>query len=313
MYGYVRAHTPELKVREQEYYRAVYCGLCRTMGKCTGQCSRLTLSYDFTFMALIRLLLEERDITVKPHRCIVHPMKKKLMAEPDGTLTFCAYASAIMAYHKIKDDQADEQGHRRFKAVVATPYVRTIRRRAIKAGYGALDKIVSTAMQELTALETERAPSVDRPAELFGALMAEVISYGLEGNAARVGRSLGRHVGRWIYLVDAIDDLEEDKARKRYNPFACLWQNGDMTDTRREELSHALMSELVAVEAALDLCEHDDTESSNLWGAVRNILYMGMPAAAHRVLYPDCACHPKGKRRKEKKPTKSARTKQEVP
>ena len=65
MYGYVRTHAPELKVRQQEYYRAVYCGLCRTMGKCTGQCSRMTLSYDFTFFALVRMALTGERIEVR--------------------------------------------------------------------------------------------------------------------------------------------------------------------------------------------------------------------------------------------------------
>ena len=75
MYGYVRTHAPELKVREQEYYRAVYCGLCRTMGKCTGQCSRMTLSYDFTYFALVRMALTGSFPAIKARRCLAHPFR----------------------------------------------------------------------------------------------------------------------------------------------------------------------------------------------------------------------------------------------
>lgn len=291
MYGYIRAHAPELKVREQEYYRAVYCGLCRSMGKCTGQCSRMTLSYDVTFLALLRLILEGEDVELRLRRCAVHPMKKKLMADAHDTLTFCAYASAILAYHKVMDDRSDEKGKRRFRAVTATPYVRSLRRRAIKAGYADLDASVKKTMEALSALEAEHAPTVDRPADLFGELMATLVSYGLEGDPARIARSLGHRLGRWIYLMDAIDDYEEDKQLRRYNPFACLWQGSDLNDQRKEDLSRVLTAELVDMEAALDLCDADATDHRDLWGVTKNILYLGMPAAAHRVLYPDCECH----------------------
>lgn len=308
MYGYVKAHAPELKVREQEYYRGVYCGLCRTMGKCTGQCSRLTLSYDFTFLALLRLALTGQDVTLAPHRCALHPMKKKAMAEPNDALTYCAYTSAILAYHKIRDDRNDEKGARRLKANLAAPYVKSLRRRALKAGYSDLDRRVSDAMKTLSDLEAAHLPSVDRPAELFGGVMAELVSHGLEGTAARVGRTLGHHVGRWIYLIDAIDDYEEDKEKGRYNPFDCLWQGGEMTDTRRIDLTNALRVELVAVESALDLVDPGQTDGQNLWGTLRNILYLGMPAAAHRVLYPDEQCQGKRKHLNQEHKTKGDQT-----
>ena len=110
MYGYLRTHVPELKVRQQEYYRAVYCGLCRTMGQCTGQCSRMTLSYDFTLFALVRMALTGETVTVRSRRCIAHPLRKRPMADPNPTLRLCANTSAILAHHKVKYDLRDERG-----------------------------------------------------------------------------------------------------------------------------------------------------------------------------------------------------------
>ncbi len=287
MYGYVKTFAPELKVREQEYYRAVYCGLCRTMGKCTGQCSRFTLSYDFTFLSLIRLALAQEEVVIRPRRCAAHPLKKKLMADPHEAFAFCAYASALMAYYKVADDQKDEKGHRRFKATVASPYVRHLRKKALKAGYADMDATVRSSMDAISCLEAEHIPSADRPAELFGELMAYLVSYGFDGDAARIGRMLGHHLGRWIYLADAVDDYADDIARNRYNPFAALWQGGEMDHTRKENLSRALMAELVRMESALDLADPGDTENSNLWGSIRNVLYLGMPAMAEHILYPE--------------------------
>lgn len=300
MYGYIKTHTPELRVREQEYYRAVYCGLCRTMGKCTGQCSRLTLSYDFAFFALVRMALEGREPVMRQRRCPVHPLRKRPMAETDEVLSLCACASAVMAYHKLRDDKQDEKGGRRLRAVLASPYVGHIRRKALRKGFLPLDERVAACMRELSALEAERPLSVDRPAELFGELMADLLSYGLEGNAARLGRELGLHVGRWVYILDAVDDFEEDKTRGRYNPLACLWQGGELTDERRRELHNALLAELVAVEKALDLADPGHTENSSLWGVIRNVLYGGMPMTTRRILFPDTACEGKKKRKASK-------------
>ena len=139
MYGYLRTHVPELKVRQQEYYRAVYCGLCRTMGQCTGQCSRMTLSYDFTLFALVRMALTGETVTVRSRRCIAHPLRKRPMADPNPTLRLCANTSAILAHHKVKDDLRDERGLKRTAATAVSPFTASMRRRAVKAGYGDMD------------------------------------------------------------------------------------------------------------------------------------------------------------------------------
>jgi hypothetical protein len=286
MYGYVRTHAPELKVREQEYYRAVYCGLCRTMGKCTGQCSRMTLSYDFTFFALIRMALTGNRPTVKPRRCLAHPTRKRPMAEPSEDLALCACMSAILAYHKIRDDLRDERGLKRTAATVISPFVGSFRRRAVKRGYTEADRAVDTAMRRLCELEAARPPSVDEPATLFGELMATLLGYGLSGNQAKLARTIGLHVGRWVYILDAIDDYAEDRKTGRYNPLACLYGDPAMTTLpteKRESLKIALLNELSELERAFDLLATAD--HPDLAGILSNILYMGMPREAERVLF----------------------------
>ena len=296
MYGYVRIHAPELKVREQEYYRAVYCGLCRTMGKCTGQCSRMTLSYDFTYFALVRMALTGEEPKIRARRCLAHPTRRRPMVEPNGELSLCAYMSAILAYHKVRDDLRDERGMKRTVATAASPFMGSLRRRAMKRGYTRTDLDVAEAMEALCDLEATRPPSVDEPAELFGDLMALLLSHGLEGNRATLARKIGRHVGRWVYILDAADDYAEDVRRGRYNPLACLYggDNGEapppeLSEERREELRVALLCELSELECAFDLLEM--TENPDLGGILHNILYLGMPKEAERVLLRStCAC-----------------------
>ncbi len=285
MYGYIRVYEPELKVREQEYYRAVYCGLCRTMGKCTGQCSRASLSYDFTFFALLRMALSGERVTVKVRRCAIHPARRRLMAEPNDALRLASCFSAILAYHKLRDDQHDEKGAKRALATCAIPYVASIRRRAIKRGYVDADRQVSAAMRALAALEAASPPSVDEPADLFGDLMAALLSVGLDGDRARVATAAGRHLGRWIYILDAADDFEEDVRRGRYNPFACLYADPTMKTLpteKREEIRIALLSELTELEKAFDLLDVED--DPDLSGLLSNVLYLGLLHEADRIL-----------------------------
>ncbi len=310
MYGYVRIHAPELKVREQEYYRAVYCGLCRTMGKCTGQCSRATLSYDMTFFALVRMALEGEPPVFRARRCMAHPTRRRPMAEPNDSLRLCAYLSAILAYHKVRDDCADESGMKKTAAALLAPYLSSLRRRARRRGHTETDDRVAAAMRALTRLENARPMSVDEPADLFGELMAALLSAGLADDRARLANTIGRHVGRWIYILDAADDFEEDVRRERYNPFACLYRDPDMKSLpreRRESIRASLMGELTGMERAFDLLDIPDDR--DLRGILSNILYESLPRETDRVLGLADACaecagasdEPKSHRRHKKR------------
>jgi ribosome maturation factor RimP len=187
---------------------------------------------------------------------------------------------------EVKLYAPDEKGRKKFRARIATPYVKSLRRKINRRGYGDLGAEIETILDELDKLEASRPPSVDQPAALFGKAMAHLLSFDLEGSRARIARELGTHLGRWIYLVDAIDDFESDLKAGRYNPFACLWQDGDMTPSRREYLENVLAAELEAMENALDLAESSEGDK-DLWGVIRNILYLGMPARAHSILFPN--------------------------
>ncbi len=279
MFGYIRVYHPELKVKEYEFYRGVYCGLCRSMGKCTGQCSRMTLSYDFAFLALVRLSLSGDPICFSRKRCLAHPFKKRNYLKHNETLAYCASAAAILNYHKLTDDLSDEHGFKKLRAVLARPFVAHGRKKAKKAGLSELDSAVSAALTRLSALEKEQRPSVDQPAALFGELLGEIMAFGLSGSAARVARSLGIAVGKWIYIADALDDLEADAAKQRYNPFLLLWGKVP-NQTERESIQTALKNQLYDAEAAINLMV---TEDLIIQGLIENILYLGMPRRIEQI------------------------------
>ncbi len=289
MFGYIRPHAPELRVREDAYYRGVYCGLCRAMGRCTGCLSRLTLSYDFTCLALVRLAASAEPVTFAPRRCAAHPFTRRSVAEPNDSLDYCARAAALLGYHKLRDDIDDERGWHRTRARLALPALAAMRRRARRDGsVTALDGEIGDALDALHALEAANTPSVDQPADAFGTLMRALASHDLPPTAARVAGELGHHLGRWLYVLDALDDYADDCAKGRYNPIAAARGGEPLTDAVRQSYADALTAELMAVEAALDLLDLDANPDNA--GALRNILYLGMPRAAQKVLFGEAQC-----------------------
>jgi hypothetical protein len=251
----------------------------------------MTLSYDMTLFALVRLCLTGNRPTIRRRRCIAHPARKRPMAEPCDELVYCAYASAILAHHKVRDDLRDERGLKRTAATAVSPFTSSMRRRAIRRGWGELDSRVYTAMKALSELEASRPPSADEPATLFGELMGSLLAYGLEGDPARLARVIGLHVGRWVYLMDAADDYAEDVKYHRYNPLACLYGDPAMTELsarKKQEIKTALLAELCELERAFDLLDASDTP--NLGGVLSNILYEGMPREVERVLFGHDGC-----------------------
>ena len=146
MFGYVRVHVPELRVREYQYYRGVYCGLCRAQGRCTGQCSRMTLSYDYVFLSLLRMALQngnslpngnpssdgKRTVRFERRRCLPHPFRRRLSLVPGEATDHVALCAAMLNYHKICDDRADERRFSRagLRAFFLSMPLRHIYRRA---------------------------------------------------------------------------------------------------------------------------------------------------------------------------------------
>lgn len=282
MFGYVKTYTPELKVGEYEYYRGAYCGLCRAMGKCTGQCSRMTLSYDFAFLALIRVALSGENVDFHRKRCFVHPLHKRKVMKKNPQLEYCAYAAALLSYHKLSDDISDERGKKKLLALISRPMVSTMRRRAIKkGGLAELDRIISEKLAELSDFERSQEASVDTPADIFGDLLSKIVSFGFEGTQLKIAENIGSHVGRWIYITDAADDFFEDVKKQRYNPFALLYGN-NITEREKGLIADALKNELCDAEMAVDLIEFEDRRM--LEGIIRNIFYLGMPHTVKTVL-----------------------------
>ncbi len=286
MFGYVRTYAPELRVREHEYYKGTYCGLCKALGRCTGQCSRMTLNYDFVTFALLRVALTNEKTSFSRDHCILHPLKKRNVMNKNAELCHAAYSSAIISYHKVLDDICDEGFFKRlYTRIFLLPSVSSMRRKALKnKGYSSLDGHCKALLGELAQLEkSASAPkSVDIPAELFGKLLAEFLAFGLEGGNKKIAYSIGLHLGKWVYIADALDDMKEDLRLGRYNPFLKIYDGNIPSKEQTADVELALKNELIELENALDLIDYGtDNTVKNI---LSNIIYLGMPKKIESIV-----------------------------
>ncbi|MBO4933527.1 MAG: hypothetical protein J6I42_15280 [Clostridia bacterium] len=287
MFGYVRPLVPQLKVMEYEMYRAVYCGLCRAMGRVTGQMSRLTLSYDFTLLAMVRMILEGVTPEFERFHCAAHPLKQRTFVQDNAVLEYAAAMSAVLAYLKNRDDLADERGLKKVRAMLADVPVTQMNRHGMRYLPETAADELACRMDVLAALEAAGCPSVDQAADAFGGVLAYVFALELDGDAAVLAEDIGRHVGRFVYVCDAADDLPEDIRRGRYNPLAAGWgdlavtADGAMTDLVKGSLEISLPLDLEGLGWAADRLNREHP----LTPIVRNLVYLGLPASMRRVLY----------------------------
>ncbi len=293
MFGYVKPYTPELKMKEYELYRAIYCGLCREMGRTTGQLSRLSLSYDLAFLVALRLLATGNTSPVLEGRCAAHPIKKRHFLTSCEELTYCAAASAYLVSGKLEDDIHDEGAAGKIRALMVRPFVSAMVKGASLAVEGgeSVREAIFGRLTELSALEDDRSPSVDAVGECFGRLTAEVFAAGLPEREARILYQIGLAVGKFIYVADAVDDLVSDVRAGKYNPVALLYGESALEerDGKRylsaevcESLYTAALLDLGRCEGALELlCDGGDRDIASL---CRNIVYLGMPEILKGIL-----------------------------
>lgn len=272
MFGYVKPVVPELLVKDYEFYRATYCGICRSMKKHTGKLSNVTLSYDSVLLALVRMLyVEDKDISAKARRCVAHPFKRRPMLNINSATEYTARAFAILSYYKVKDDLADE-GFR--KKLLITPARPILASGAKRAKIPDVEEVIARKLSEIGELEKQRVASVDEPANLFGELLGEVFAHGLMEKDAIVCREFGFRLGRFIYAADAAEDYDEDRREGKYNPYVLLYDGAELTEENRQSIKCALILECKKMEAAVDLMPFGNRYT--IENIVRNIIYRGL-------------------------------------
>lgn len=264
MLGYVKAYKPELKIKHYEEYRGVYCSVCRTMRKRYGLISALTLSYDFTFFAIMRLCTSESPICFEQKRCPFNPAKKCNFCQGENEqLNYTVDMAMITVYYKILDNIADSGFFKKLLMYLILPIFSFYHKKAKKYCPEG-DKIIGEQMKRQAEIEKNKTADIDIAADPTAEAMSVLLSLGFDGDTQRVLKRIGYLIGRWVYIADAFDDMEKDRKSGGYNPLLLSGKTAD-------DAEKALNMTAAEITAAYELL---DVKSFN--GIINNIVYDGL-------------------------------------
>lgn len=305
MFGYVVVNKPELKFREFDVYRAYYCGLCHSLSKRHGLSGQLTLSYDMTFLVILLSSLYEPEHSVTSKRCIVHPLKRQNIISSEFT-DYVADMNVILSYFKCLDDWHDDRSVLKLAyskllkkgsigknlnnvhatsdstddgSVAATQpnsdsnnqnsyFTDDSGHLHISPDYSYKNKIeaISSLLDELGTREKMNETNVDVVAGLFGRIMQILFVPFDDIYANGLGR-MGFYLGKFIYIMDAFDDVEDDVKKGRYNVFSNCYTDPDF-ETHVKDMLTMMMAECSDAFEMLPAVDNADI--------LRNILYSGV-------------------------------------
>ena len=211
MFGYIQPDSPYLFKKDETLYKALYCGLCKSIGAGCGQRARTALTYDMAFMSALVHNIRHEDVKIKRSRCALHFIKRRPIAEKDDITVMLGCINTALAYYKLLDDKAD--GDR--KAVLRHLYKRGLKR-AVKRHKEAVDIIVKH-IAEQNRLEREGCSIIEMAAEPSAQMMKELSVYALGDYSTVETEALFYDIGKWVYLIDALDDYDKDVKKHRYN------------------------------------------------------------------------------------------------
>jgi len=277
MFGYVRP-PQDLPEEERERFGRAYCGLCHTLGERYGLPARFILNYDFTFLAI--LLSSPEEGPVRHSRCIAHPVRGRDRAESGGALALAADESVILAYWQARDGVEDHDWLHGLKYRAVSGVLEPAYRRAAELRPD-FDESTRRQLSLLAELERENCPSMDRAADAFAALLQGAARTVDEPVRRRVLEQLLYHLGRWVYLVDAADDLKQDAASGGYNPVALRYglSEGVWTEESRRGFAATLDHSIHMMATAFELWDF------GVWTPIlEKTLYAGLFRVGKAVL-----------------------------
>ncbi len=276
MFGYIKIHKDELLVREYEAYKSVYCGLCKKLGKEYTFLSRFILSYDSTFYAIFLMSQNYKCTGFERKRCTCNPLKKCTFCKGgDEALSKAAALSVILSYYKLEDDVNDSKFFKRALIKLIKPVFSCWRKKAAKR-FPIIDMYAKEMLYSQFEAEKNKDCCLDMAAEPTAKLLSNILSIESEDKTLKaVYEQFGYHIGRWIYLMDAVDDLRDDIKKHNFNPLMLLREEERNTESYRIILSRCLAQAFNA---------YNLIDITDFKGILNNIILKGLPLMQEKVL-----------------------------
>lgn len=261
MFGYVVVNKPDLTFREFDLYQSYYCGLCKTLKEKYCSKAQISLNFDLNFISILLTGLYEPETQVEMKRCFVHPMKKH-MTRYNECVDYAAKMTIVLTYYKCEDDWQDERklSKQAYKKLINKAY------QEVKAEYPNKVAKIEASLGKIFDYEKQDKINFDEISNHFGVVMGEICAYKDDEWYDELYH-LGFYLGKFIYFIDAYEDIESDLKKGTFNPFKDLYQTDEFEDKCKEIL------ELMISEATMAFERLPIIENANL---IRNILYGGV-------------------------------------
>ncbi|MCM1438665.1 MAG: DUF5685 family protein [Roseburia sp.] len=280
MFGYINPDSPYLFKKDETLYKAVYCGMCKSIGKGCGNFAKSALTYDIAFMSALLHNISGCDVTIEKRRCALHCIRRRFMALPDDISVLLGCVNTVLAYYKLLDDRADGDKKGAFAFMYRRGFKRALKR------HPEVEKIIKRSIECQRALERDNCSVIDMACEPTAQMMKEISRYCLNDSATAHTDALCYDIGKWVYLADALDDYDKDVKKGRYN----VLYNAFKLPTKKEavqangdELNFLFNSLFADMRAHLSNItfhfNHDLTD---------NIILRGIPLKTRRLVYGKC-------------------------
>jgi hypothetical protein len=278
MFGYIVPDKPELKIKEFDNFKGYYCGLCKRLKSDYTFFSRLFLNYDCAFLSLILSAVSDEAPSCKNQACSFSPLKKKKVVYTDAS-KFAAAINVMLAKNSIKDNIKDEKKF----YLLPISWMLIPGYKKAKRDYPKVADIIEKSLVELAILEQAKEKDIDKISDVFATMLGDLIEQGAKTDK-RAFKHLGYNLGRWIYLIDAYDDLEDDLKKRCYNPLLLHYEYSgeDMKEFKKkidEDIRYNLFFSLSEAAKAFDLINIKKHENLLI-----NIIYSGIKKKTESVL-----------------------------
>lgn len=271
MFGYVIPDKLNMFMKDYYGYRGFYCGLCKSIGRRCSQLMRIGTTYDMTFLNVLAHAILDVELPMKMETCALNRVQKKMIGQDDEITRKVVDISTVLAHYKCVDDANDDKSlSKRLadKLVIKRHYKRA------KKLYPDLDAFIAQKYAQLAQLESERCSSPDRVAHPFAQILEKIGQVVLEDKYSAPVKNMMYNVGKWIYICDAIDDVDEDFKKKGYNVFLQGYGYKDkrsFLEDKKDVLEFVLMS---AYNSILD--DFDKIKVKKYEGILTNVIWYGM-------------------------------------
>ena len=280
MFGYINPDAPYLFKKDENLYKAVYCGMCKSIGKGCGSFPKTALTYDIAFVSALLHNISGCDVKIEKRRCALHLIRRRFMAKPDDISVLLGCVNTALAYYKLLDDKLDGDKKGMFSFLYKRGFKRALKRHPEVA------RIIREQTDLQRGVESRKSAVIDEACEPTAVMMQRLSAYVLGEYSTDDTEKLMYDIGKWVYLADALDDYDKDVKKGRYN----VLHNAFGGATKREAvegnleeinfLFNSLFADMrVRLGAIKFYFNHDLTD---------NIILRGIPLATRRLVHGKC-------------------------